>query len=1167
MFKPTPMQEKAINARGNVLVAAAAGSGKTAVLTERVIKMLSKKQNPVSADRLLIVTFTNAAAAEMRSRIEKRLFEECRLHPDDVGLLKQKQLISGADICTIDSFCINLVRENFEKCGVSPDFKVGNTGILDTLAQRVMSEITAPLFAEQSDEFKTLLELTSCENDERSLTEAITKVFLYSRQLPFPERFIKRLEKPYYIPFSKGHPWYDNAFEAAREYIGFLKQSIESIVDLSACVSDGADGYIAFAEKASFIVGGIENEISKKDWDSLRALLASVKYPNLPSSKVKGDPAIDSIKAIKASLKKDTDELFEIFSQSVVDIQKDIDFQRGAVSLFCSLVDEYSEKLFDAYNEADNFDFYNTEQLALNLLCTCDENGKISKREENAEICERYDEVLVDEFQDVNDLQNTLFSILSKDDKNLFAVGDMKQSIYGFRGANPKNFLKKKNSYKDIDLCTDENEPKKIILSDNFRSRKGVCEFINYFFKTTQGTLQNGYIYDDSEQLNPAARFKDNGETAVKIVVTDCANVDGDDKLINTEARAIADYIYKTVRAKKAVVHTGDGELKEATYGDFAILVNSIKTSKAPIVEALKARNIPVSAENVPYNETYEIILMLSLLKVIDNPKNDAELISVMMSPMFSFSAEELAQIRNECKSGDIYSAVHTAAKTGNTKAESFLESLLGMRRLAALLPLPELIEKLVLTTDIINFVSAMPNGNIRRNNLISLSKYAQGFGSDCGRSISAFVDYILECDPKKFKADSLPDKNAVSIMTMHSSKGLQFPICILANNSSTFNRNDSISKILFDGENGLTFKYFDERTEAEKDSLGHRIASKQTAMSMPDEKMRLLYVAMTRAEDSLVIFSSANDLEKRIGNIATKVLHGVSPAFIKRTVCMNDWIIAAALRHPDGGAFRKLSCVNIMPVQTESRFEVINGVPSFENAASENQNAEGVADTEIANRIKQNAEYSYPYDELRKIQAKMSVSAVANREENLKFGFSSRPSFMLKGGLTPAERGTAIHKFMQYCDISSKPDLSGEKQRLFEYGFISEKEADSIDISLISHFFESSLFGRILSSPDVRREMKFMTEVPAFKLDSELSESVRNTPVIIQGAVDLCFEEDDGIVVVDFKTDRVQNEDELKNTYKEQLTIYSKACEKIFAKPVKERIIYSFALSKEIRV
>lgn len=1167
MFNPTPMQEKAINAKGNVLVAAAAGSGKTAVLTERVIRMLSQKENPISADRLLIVTFTNAAAAEMRSRIEKRLFEECSRHPEDVGLLKQKQLISGADICTIDSFCINLVRENFEKCGVSPDFKVGNSGILDTLSQKVMSEITAPLFAEQSEEFKLLLELTSCENDERNLVDTIKSVFLYSRQLPFPERFIKALEKPYFLPFSKGHPWYDNGFAVAREYTEFLKQSIESIVDLAGSAPDGADGYIAFAEKAALIVGNIESELSKNSWDSFRALLATVKYPNLPSSKFKEHPAIKEIKNIKASLKKDTDTLFGIFSQTVSQVQEDINRQKGAVSLFCRLVNEYSEKLFDAYNEADNFDFYNTEQLALKLLCSCDENGRIVKREENSELCERYDEVLVDEFQDVNDLQNTLFSILSKNDENLFAVGDMKQSIYGFRGANPKNFLKKKNTYKDIDLCTEPNQPKKIILSDNFRSRKGVCDFINYFFEAMQGTLQNGYIYDASEKLNPAAKFKENGEVAVKLAVINKADSEEADSLIEAEARAVADYIYKTVESKKAVIHTADGGLREAQFGDFAILVNSLKSSKAPIVEALKARNIPVNAENVPYNESYEIVLMLSLLKLIDNPKNDAQLIAVMMSPMFSFTAEELALIRSGCVTEDVYSAVASAAEKGNEKAKNFLEALRDMRRQAALLALPELIEKLILTSGIINFVSAMPNGRVRRSNLISLSKYAKSFGSDNGRGISAFVDYILSCEPQAFKTVSLPDKNAVSIMTMHASKGLQFPICILANNSSEFNKSDSISRILFDGENGITFKCFDELTGVEKDSIGHRISSKQTAMSAPEEKLRLLYVAMTRAEDSLVVFSSSKELEKRVGNISAKVSHGVSPSFVKRSVCMNDWIIAAALRHPDGKALRRLACVNITPVQTESRFEIIDCLPSRINKAPQRRSASGVADISVANKITHNLAYAYPYRELGKIQAKMSVSALANKEESLKFGFSSRPSFMLKGGLTPAERGTAIHKLMQYCRFSPNPDLAEEVQRLFEYGFISEKEADCIDIPLVSRFFESGLFKRILASNDVRREMRFMTEVPAYRLDRELSAAARNTPIIIQGAVDLCFEEADGIVIVDFKTDRVQAEEELKNTYKEQLDIYSRACEKIFAKPVKERIIYSFILSKEIKV
>lgn len=1168
-FKPTPSQQNAINAKGNILVAAAAGSGKTAVLTERVVKMLSDKHNPVSADRLLIVTFTNAAAAEMRSRIEARLYKECQDNPDDVFLLKQKQLIQSADICTIDSFCINLVRENFEKCGVAPDFKIGNRARLDELSKIAMSDTMAELFKNPTTEFKKLLELTGCENDEANLIDAVEKIYTYSRQLPFPDRFINSLKKPYELPFDKQHPWYKSAFSQAKEYIDSIRNYIEELTEQSLKMRVDSESYLGYSEKAALLIDALSDGLNSNNWNEFKELLSTASFPSLPKSKEKCDPYVDAAKETKKKASDTLKDLSLLFRQTEQEIAGEIAELKGAIILFCSTLNSFANKLYNAFNEDGNFDFYNTEQLALELLCECDDQGNISIREDADELINRYDEVLVDEFQDVNDLQNLLFYALSNREKKLFAVGDLKQSIYGFRGSNPKNFLNKKQSYKDYELFKDKDVSKRIILSDNFRSSKGVCEYINFFFSLMLNGELGELVYDESERLNAAADFPEVNETAAKLLLVDMADAEDEDKLLAYEAKAIARYILDTVNSKRPIINAKDKTLRSANFEDFAILVNALKGKGDIIAETLEQNGIPVALNSSVYTETAEISLMLALLKVIDNPKSDTELLAVLLSPLFNFTPEELANLRAEFKEGDIYSAMLLAAEKGNQKALEFRKKLSAMRTKAVAEPLDSFINYLLNSTGILDFMTALSNGSLRRSNLLALVNYAKGYCSVSGGGIGEFVNYMQTASPENFKSSTGATGNSVKIMTMHASKGLQFPICIIAGNSSAFNSTDSTSRVLFNDIEGITFKYFNESLKETVRSVGHMLSAKKASINTVEEKMRLLYVAMTRAEDILVMVSSSKNLETTVNRISKNIMLGIKGSWLKSTNNINDWLISAALMHKGGKALRKMSETGINVLDHESNLEIIKYTDNELEFKAEQEIAftENVADEEIVKAISRNIDFVYPFESLKGVQAKASASVVANRQENLKFGFTERPSFMLNNGLTAAEKGTAVHKVMQFINMDAKPSVKDEIDRLCEYGFISESEAEAIDVSLIERFFDSALFNRILNSKGYKREMRFMTEMPAMRLDDTLTGIAADTPVIIQGAVDLCFEEEDGIVVVDFKTDRTDNPDTLKQTYSEQLNIYAKACEKIFNRKVKEKILYSFALSQEINL
>lgn len=1167
-FKATPMQQKAIETDGNILVSAAAGSGKTAVLVERVIRKLTSVENPISADRLLIVTFTNAAAAEMRSRIEKRLHEEILKNPDDIALLRQKHLLPSADICTIDSFCIKLIRENFDVCGVEPDFKVSDGTSLIPICKATMAAVLEPHLASQNEAFLKLLELCECEYDEQNLADTIERIYLYSRQLPFPEQFVKGLVAPYNIPFNCEHPWYKGAFDMAVRSLASTRLNLEKMADAAQCFVKNADKCSDYTKTASLLIDELTVEAEKGCWDSFYSLIHTASLKNVPPTE-KDDPNAQAFKDNKKQITDTLKEISLLFSLNSTDMGAFIAEHKNAVNLLADLINDYAERLFDAFKAENSFTFYNTEQLALNLLCEY-KDGAVTLREHARKLASRYDEVLVDEFQDVNNLQDMLFFILSNNEQKLFVVGDVKQSIYGFRGSNPQNFLNKKQRYTAIENAA-EGEPKKIILSNNFRSRYGVCEAVNYFFELLLAGQCGSIVYNAEERLCPAAVFPEAQAPAAELILVDkCGNQD-DDSLLQSEARAIAKYI-KDVMHEGDVIKDKSASMRKAKYSDFVILLDAMRNKASVISEMLLRYGIPVAYNSEGFLDTVEISTVLSVLKVIDNPKCNVELLTCMMSPIFGFTAEDMADMRAEHKHGYLYSAVTAAAQSGNKKAQGFINQLSELRRSAAVLPLDRFLSKLLYTTDWLNLVSAMSGGRVRSANLFTLLNCAAQYAAVGSGSIYGFIKHIKELPENSFKSTVGGGENCVRIMSMHQSKGLQFPVCIIANLASRINNADSISRVLYSENMGIAFKYYNEEQGADTRLLGHRLISNAAAEKTVEERMRLLYVAMTRAEDRLCLVSACKDAQSRLSKISAAISQTppyLTADFINGSKTMGDWVLAAALLHPDAEELRSMCGFYLPPVSSDAslKLTVINEfkdetADSAEFTVSEHST---VADEMLADKIIRNAEYSYPYSHLCGLQAKASVSALANSAESERFAFSSRPDFMEKNGLSAAGRGTAMHHIMQFISMNGIPDIDAELDRLTEWQFITEAEANAADKTALERFFSSEIYARILNAREVRREMRFLTELPASRLKPELEGTDDN--IIVQGAVDMCFIEENGIVVLDFKTDRVDDIDTLAKTYGEQLEIYSKACEKIFSLPVKEKIIYSFHLSKFVTI
>ncbi len=1161
-FKPTPAQQDAIKENGNILVSAAAGSGKTAVLVERVIQKLISAENPIRADELLIVTFTNAAATEMRSRIEKRIDEECRNNPQNIGLLLQKNLLNNAKICTIDSFCIDLVRENFDKLGIAPDFKIAEENDLKAINDEVLCSIINRYFEQENKEFLELLDLVGSEFDERNFIDLILSVYNFSRQLPFPKLWFKEILDNYNNGvFDSENLWYKFAFSKADIIITGMENSISAAKNLIFGIDNVYEAYYPVFDAASEIIQNLKEIASTGDWDAFYNELQQYTLPKLPTVRGVGD--IEEVIAVKDTYKhlsgKALDPLYKIFYNNFEFINSQFKTLYPLVKLFVDILLEFDNNVFEAYKANNLFTFHNTEHLALELLCDY-KDGEINVSKNGKELVEQYKEVMVDEYQDTNDLQNMLFYVLSGYEKRLFSVGDVKQSIYAFRGANPSNFLDKKNRYIPLANASD-NDAKKIILGNNFRSKNTVCDFINSFFSIFMTQNTGKIIYDSEEMLIPAAKFPQTEDAAVSIDFIDCNETK--EAKITLEARAIADFIKNTINGP-ACIKKDDDTLRTANFGDFTILLRNLSTKAPQLVSELELQGIPVNLNINNFSESVEITTFLSLLRVIDNPKNDVALATVLMSKIFGFSPEHLAQIRANKRKDDLYSALIFSAENGDEKSIHFLKKIEEFRLKSVILPLSKLVSYLLIDTEYLNIVSAMPNGEQRRNNLLLLCEFATNFSTEKTHSILAFCDYILKLSSVGGVANG---GNAVNIMSIHASKGLQFPICIVANTASRFNDAESRSAAAFSTKYGIGFKYFDETDKTKYTTISREVILNEIKASQLEEELRLFYVAMTRAQDKLHFVAAFNSFEKAVENSKNLVLsdcEDLGYATFSRTKSYADWLLLSLLIVPEYKAIFSQYLTKNTLENSLIKIRILNGenLKSINNTINSN---DFIPDESKINAIKKNFEFIYPYEKLAEVQSKISVSLLANKDESEKFAFSQKPSFMSASGITATGRGSAMHKVIEFFDFSKTDDIESEIDRLYEWQYITEDEKNSLSKKALKNFFESEIFNRIKNADRVEREMRFLTEIPAFVLDNSLEGDLANEMVTLQGAVDICFIENGELVILDFKTDRVEDLNQLATSYSEQLNVYAKACEKIFNLKVKEKVIYSFAHSKTL--
>lgn len=1158
MPKWTPQQNNAITARGrNILVSAAAGSGKTAVLVERVIKKITDSKNPVDIDKLLIVTFTNNAASEMKFRITKSLKEILRNEPFNQNAQRQLNLMPNAKICTIDSFCINLVRENFFELGINQDFTNLDENEASLLEDEIINSLTDELFENNDEEFIKLVEQFNTPGNEKPFINAVKKVrrFIYAQ--PFPYSWAYKMSELYNSNTAfENSKWFEYIKDEADYLISIAKKCVNNNLALLNQIDDSKlnEKFENLFLNDKSLIDNV-SDLLNTSWDDL-VKLGVPSFARLVSTAKLDEELASEIKANRNTytniIKKEI-PAFLICSKE--DYVKSLNTLYPIIKKLIDFVKIVDARLMVEKNERNSYSFSDTEHFAINLLFTPD-GDKIIKKELADRLSAEFEEILVDEYQDTNEAQDLLFAYLSNG-HNLFTVGDVKQSIYRFRLAMPNIFNSRRKLYTDYNP-NDNEKSSKIILDKNFRSSKGICEYVNFIFSKVMSERVGELDYDAQNRLNFGADYKKNDIPSAQIHILDGAKGEETD---TREAMQIAKLIRKKIDSKEQI-KDGD-EYRDIRYSDFAILFRSMKNHVDSYVKVFTDMSIPVQCDNSSnLFENNEIKLILSLLRTIDNPTKDISLLSTMMSPVYAFTADELAQIRIENKRKNFYFSV---VNSQNEKVLNFLEDIKNLKKLSVTMSVSNFIRYLVENKGIVAFINAMGNGEQRYQNILALISFAQKFDSGVNIGLTSFIRYIdkiIDTDKGIDSKSIVSGKDdAVTIMTVHHSKGLEFPICVLAGAARSYNTGELTENLLINTVYGFGLKVHNEERMYNIQSIPYSVIKSKSANELMSENLRVLYVAMTRAKEQFITFISCQNIERKMQTLYSKLIAGeITPYAVKSCKSDADIILLCSLFHQNAGQLRELAGCRLFANPADFDMSIdIDKSEGFEEDEIKPEKAEYQEGTvkEIAEKLS----YKYDYSPLSNVTSKMTASSLDDSDTNFEYITSSKPAFMNKAEMTPAMRGTAMHTFMQFCNYNlAKDNLDKEIENIVSGGFITEEQGKSLDKKRLASFFNSPLAKRMFNSDKIYREIKVSTFLSA----NEVYGINFDDKILVQGIADCVFEESGQLVLVDYKTDRVKDENELLERYKKQLTFYKYAIEKTLKMPVKEAMLYSFYLEKE---
>lgn len=1208
--KWTPAQRAAIADRGgSLLVSAAAGSGKTAVLTERAVQLITDPEHPVDADQLLIVTFTNAAAAELRARIGQALLRLSQQQPGNAALRRQRMLLQRAPICTIDAFCLDLLHKHFQALDLPPDFVPADPGSVETLRAAALAETLEKAY--EDPDFCAFADLYGKGRSDQAAGRAVLQVYDFLRAMPdYPRRLTEML-----TPWQQENGfcrsiWQTVLLEAAA---GRASAAVELLTGaLADCQEDLAQAQEEAActgkakkidavkekfaeplERLDLALGllkQVEQLARAGEWESLYDkltpyVLGMEDPPGL--KKMKKRLAGDH----KTQVKIRADEAADLFAQiqeliCCSEAEAEADRQQALPRLraLFDAVRDFDARFAAKKRERKMLEFSDFEHEALHLLQDADGHP--------TPLCQNircgYAAVMVDEYQDTNALQDALYRCLaSPEGDNLFLVGDLKQSIYRFRQAEPEIFRAKLGAWPALPGAQARPRPPQghsgshsmIALDSNFRSAPQVVEGINFFFEQLMTPQLGDTAYGDGQRLVCGAPGEYAGSVEVCFQAEDSAE---------TEAAWVARRIFDLVQQGEMV---RDGSaLRPVRYEDCCILL-SARANFPVYAEALTRLGIPVYAdarENLL--DAPHIRPLVALLRVLDNPAQDVCLAAAMLGPLFGFTEDDLVRLRGGQRRGSLYGAVIAAADSDaqtpfHQKLREFRTRLDELRRLARSLPADRLMEEVFASTGYLAALGAMENGPRRREDAHRFAAFCASAGAG---GISALVRAMdaaaLAGSTGQDTVAAGAHSGCVSIMTIHRSKGLQFPVVILAETGRRFNTVDIRQPVLLHRTGGAGLRLRPPQGEGTYKTAAYTALTECHAQEMRSEQLRLLYVALTRAQDKLILTIplGVTKTSDPLARAAVFLAAGAGESLHTQANCFADWLRAALLVHPCGGPLRRLAGLLELPfADTASRIELT--IRQEEEQAAAPQEEERPApqhDPALTRALQEGFVWHYRAEGLDSVPAKVSVTSLVHQTQEL---ILERPAFLSKDGLTAAEMGTALHAFMEHADfgalaagLDAGPEalaqaVQQENQRHVQARLTSPEIAEKLDQTSICRFVSGALFARIRAAEQVLRELAFITALPADVVmeaqHSPTPAAAQGEQVLVQGVADLVLVFPDHLELVDYKTDRKKDAARLLADYAPQLELYALALNKRFApRQVTYKGIYSFALGQLIQ-
>lgn len=1192
----TPEQEKVISLRNrNILVSAAAGSGKTAVLVERIITMLTKDEPPINVDELLIVTFTEAAASEMKERILSAIEKKLEENPDNVHLQKQSTLIHSAMITTIHSFCLSVIREYFHTIDLDPSFRIGEEGELKLLQKEVLQELLEEQYEKADKKFLSFVERFATGRDDKKLEEFILQLYTFSGSYPNGEKWLDSCIQPYDVKDAadlENTDYCKRAVENIKRYGLDAVSILES--GISAC--EEPDGPYMYKETLEKEAEGWKSFLQS---DSLSSFYEKRNCPTGERLKPNRDKSVsEELSAFVKETRKQTKDLltdivktylFQPIEEMAVDMAK----TKETMEELVFLVKEFGRLYTEAKRSRNLIDFGDMEHLALQIL-TVEEGDALLPSPVAREYQKRFKEVMIDEYQDSNLTQEAILTSVSTvgcGKNNIFMVGDVKQSIYRFRLSRPELFMEKFDTY-DIEDSTKQ----RIDLHKNFRSRREVLDSTNFIFEQIMTKGLGKVEYDDKAALYVGADYKEKEGNETEVLVID-VDMDGESEeqveetARELEARAVARRI-KELMAQHRVQDKQTGEFRQIRYRDIVILTRSLKGWTDVFARILNREGIPTyTGSKEGYFETQEIQTVLNYLRVLDNPKQDIPLVSVLTSGMGKFSGEELAEIRTLDKEVPFYCCVRRYIKEGkNSLLANRLEKLFVQieyfREMIPYTAIHELLWRVIEETGYGYEVAVMAGGEQRKANLDMLLEKAKAFEGTSYKGLFNFVRYMEQL--KKYDVDygeaNIADEqaDAVRLMSIHKSKGLEFPIVFVSGMNKRFNKQDITGEIVTHAELGIGLDRVDLEKRMKSPTFLKKTMQREVMLENIGEELRVLYVALTRAKEKLIMTGTLSQVEKKFMSYA--VLENRQEKQLPFTMLSKagsyfDWVLPALLRYPEQRRVGKVSVINLEElVQKEVQEET---GAEYTKEKLQNWDTEQIFAPDFKERLEKQFSYRYPYENQNDLKLKFTVSELKKRknlaEESGELLIREEEIIPIlpkvlteEEGIKGALRGTTYHKVLELLDFTKEYTYESLKEyleHLTEEGRISEEMKKCVRIKDLLTFLRTDIAERMKKCAKygkLFKEQPFVLGVPAKEIYPE--EKIEET-LLIQGIIDVWLEEEDGLVVVDYKTDRVKNGLELKAKYSGQLNYYGEALERLTEKKVKEKIIYSLFLQKEISI